>query len=109
MSRFYASIEGSRGEATRQGTPATGIVAHPRGWNLGVRVTGYPAQASDRDTFAVDITGGSHGRRTSIQLGDVTELEGGGIVVALAPAFGGGVFRFGPNGEPIEASEEATA
>jgi hypothetical protein len=39
----------------------------------------------------------------------VTELEGGGIVVALAPAFGGGVFRFGPNGEPIEASEEATA
>lgn len=65
MSRFYASIRGHRGEATREGTPASGIIAHPRGWNLGVRVTGMTASgvdegASDRDAFVVDLTGGSN-------------------------------------------------
>jgi len=38
MSHFYASIKGSRGEATRLGTPNSGIKGHIRGWNLGVRV-----------------------------------------------------------------------
>lgn len=71
MSRFYGSLHGARGEATRQGTAASGIIAHPRGWDLGVRVTGMPASGvdadaedgpkADRDAFVVDITNGSNG------------------------------------------------
>jgi len=38
MARFYASIQGNRGEATRMGTPTSGISGHVRGWNVGVRV-----------------------------------------------------------------------
>ena len=38
MSRFYGSLQGSRGEATRQGTRASGITSHTRGWNIGARV-----------------------------------------------------------------------
>ena len=38
MARFYASIQGNRGEATRMGTPGSGIEGHIRGWNTGVLV-----------------------------------------------------------------------
>ena len=38
MARYYASIHGNRGEATRMGTPNSGIQAHVRGWDVGVKV-----------------------------------------------------------------------
>lgn len=38
MARFYSSIQGNRSEATRMGTPASGISGHIRGWNIGARV-----------------------------------------------------------------------
>ena len=38
MSRFYASIQGNKGEATRQGTPNSGIIGHIRGWDIGGKV-----------------------------------------------------------------------
>ena len=38
MARFYASIQGNRGEATRMGSANSGIEGHIRGWHLGVRV-----------------------------------------------------------------------
>lgn len=57
MSRFYASIQGNRGEVTRQGTAKSGINAHPRGWDLGVRVRGYAD--GDDNVFAVWLTSGS--------------------------------------------------
>ena len=60
MSHFYADIKGSRGAATRCGTPASGIGAHPRGWNVGVRVVGGVNDAGE-DEFLVYATGGSNG------------------------------------------------
>lgn len=39
MSRFYGSLNGSRGVATRQGTEKSGISGHIRGWNVGAYVT----------------------------------------------------------------------
>lgn len=61
MSHFYADIEGSRGRATRCGSQSSGIEAHPRGWNVGVRVRGYVNDAG-QDEFHVYATGGSNGR-----------------------------------------------
>lgn len=57
MSRFYASIKGSRGEATRQGTPKSGITGHVRGWDFGIKVVGQDIDGTDK--FWVYLTSGS--------------------------------------------------
>lgn len=90
MSRFYGSLQGTRGEATRQGHRS--IVGHIRGWNLGARVTGFPASErgidgdSERDAFVVDVTGGStDGFPTLYGALTVSETRGGArrIVVSV--------------------------
>lgn len=58
MSRFYASIQGARGEATRQGHANTGITGHIRGWNIGARVDMSVDEAGN-DVVRVFKTGGS--------------------------------------------------
>lgn len=70
MSRFYASIEGSAGEATRQGTANSGIRGHVRGWDSGVRVYGR-TDAEGRDTFDVYATSGSNGHGSDRLLGTI--------------------------------------
>ncbi len=47
MSRFYASIQGNRSAATRQGTAASGIAGHIRGWDIGVKVEGHDYDGED--------------------------------------------------------------
>lgn len=71
MSRYYASIQGERGEATRQGHRT--ISGHIRGWNLGVRVDGY--SVDDSDAFDVFLTSGSNGGYTLL-LGTVMIVDG---------------------------------
>lgn len=61
MSRFYASIKGARGEATRQGTPASGIHGRIRGWDVGVSIEGRAD--GDADVFNIFVTDGSNGFR----------------------------------------------
>ena len=76
MSRFYASIQGNRGEATRQGHN-TGIKGHIRGWNLGVKVCGY-VDPQGRDVFKVYRTAGSNhrdGDRLLCTITDDPDLE----------------------------------
>jgi len=41
MARFYGDVQGNRGEATRMGTPSSGISAHIRGWDVGINVQCY--------------------------------------------------------------------
>ena len=80
MSRFYAQIQGNRGEATRMGTPNSGIFGHIRGWNLGASVSGYPALGgadTGRDEFEVRVTGGSNGHASSFGIAVVLEPEVG--------------------------------
>lgn len=62
MSQFYASIQGSRGEATRQGGKASGITGHIRGWSIGARV--IVEHENGKDVVRVYKTAGSsgHGR-----------------------------------------------
>jgi hypothetical protein len=62
MSRFYGSMNGNRGEATRQGSTNSGITCHARGWDIGIEVRGY-VNEEGKDEFRVFITGGSN-RRT---------------------------------------------
>lgn len=73
MSRFYASIQGNRGEATRTGSANSGIVGHIRGWNVGVHVVVGPKCGNeDMDECCIYLTGGSNGRSDSILLGRFT-------------------------------------
>ena len=38
MSHFYGNMKGNRGEITRCGAKSSGLRAHVRGWEVGVRV-----------------------------------------------------------------------
>ena len=58
MSHFYGSMQGSRGQATRCGTPKSGIDAHIRGWKIGARVR-LRVDADGRDIMEVYKTAGS--------------------------------------------------
>lgn len=74
MSRFYASIQGSRGEATRVGTKNSGLSGHIRGWNVGCRVH-LSTNDKDEDVCTVILTGGSNGSKREVQLGTFTEKD----------------------------------
>lgn len=60
MSRFYASIQGCRGEATRQGSAKSGIEGHIRGWDVGVKVFCDVSEEGE-DVCTVYLTSGSNG------------------------------------------------
>lgn len=80
MSRFYGSIQGGRGEATRQGHSASGIHGHIRGWRSGVRIIGR-AETTDGgenyDVFDVFATSGSNGKHRDVWIGEVTTNDYG--------------------------------
>jgi hypothetical protein len=59
MAHFYGDLQGSRGEATRCGTKASGIDAHIRGWHTGVSVR--LAHVDGVDVVRVYRTSGSSG------------------------------------------------
>jgi hypothetical protein len=87
MARYYGSMKGGRGEVTRTGTPSSGITSHPRGWNIGVKVEGYPSVGdSTRDEFDVTLTGGSHDGAAYVPLVVVREtLDGNRMVRHFTP------------------------
>lgn len=58
MARFYASIQGNRGEATRIGSKDSGIEGHIRGWNIGGRVCCFVGENGE-DRVQISLTGGS--------------------------------------------------
>ena len=60
MARFYASIQGNRGQVTRMGSASSGIEGHIRGWNLGVRVEMDTDPATGNDRLTVYRTSGSN-------------------------------------------------
>ncbi len=72
MSRFYASIKGNKGEATRQGSEASGLDAHIRGWDCGIRITAV-VNPDGKDCFRVFKTGGSNDSTNTELIAKVTE------------------------------------
>lgn len=69
MARFRATIQGSRGEASRLGGAKTGINAKVNGWDAGIQVVA--CEINGRDCFEVFHTGGSNGAMTRVYIGAV--------------------------------------
>lgn len=82
MSRFYATIQGGRGAASRQGHTSSGITGHIRGWRSGVRVWGHDRDGVD--VFHVTLTGGSAGAAADRHLGTVELVDGEPVFVPPA-------------------------
>ena len=59
MARFYGELQGSRGRASRLGTLTSGLQAHIRGWDIGVKVF-CATNAAGKDEITVWRTGGSN-------------------------------------------------
>lgn len=74
MSQFYASIQGNRGQATRQGTKKSGLEGHIRGWNLGARVWMF-VDGDGQDRCQIVLTGGSNGRYSDKVIGQFTKED----------------------------------
>ena len=74
MSRFYASIQGSRGEATRQGGKESGITGHIRGWNIGASVFCYVNDEGE-DVVRVSLTSGSSYEGHNEMIGEYTRKD----------------------------------
>jgi hypothetical protein len=73
MAHFYGSMKGQRGERTACGTKSSGMSAHVRGWEHGVRIVAshYDTQVGKPDTFAVYMTTGSNATGPDVYLGEV--------------------------------------
>jgi hypothetical protein len=72
MSHFYASMKGARGQATRCGSKQSGIFAHIRGWNFGVRVE--LVHVGGKDAVRLYQTSGTNGGK-EWKIGAWTEDE----------------------------------
>lgn len=91
MARFYASIQGNRGEASRMGTPASGIHGHIRGWNVGARVACYTVPDGtddDADAVSVSLSQGSSGGRSYWPVAYAEHRDGETTIRVLDPATG---------------------
>ena len=73
MAQFYATIRGSRGEASRMGGKDSGITGHVRGWDVGARV--QMVHRNGEDVCHVYLTGGSGGGSSERYLGTYTKED----------------------------------
>jgi hypothetical protein len=77
-------MQGDRKEVTRKGTANSGIRAHIRGWDVGVKVVGKVYGKTKKqegyDYFEIFATGGSNGKNPSQKLGTVRLSETDGTV-----------------------------
>lgn len=72
MAHFYGDMRGNRGMVTRMGTPRSGMTAHIRGWNFGVRVVIH-VDGAGRDYVRIYRTGGSNGSVTDALVTEFTD------------------------------------
>lgn len=61
MARFRGTLRGSRGVASRLGTPNSGLTVQANGWDVGVTVELTATAAGDE--VRIYATGGSNGSR----------------------------------------------
>ena len=72
MAHFYGSMQGNKGEVTRCGTKKSGMTAHIRGWNIGVKVNIRHDKETGKDNYTIYETGGSNGGSETL-IGDLGE------------------------------------
>ena len=85
MARFYGVLRGQAGEATRLGSPRSGLTVEGRGWDAGVKVHGYTN--GDADEFDIFLTGGSNGSTPTKHLGTLRPNDNGEFVFHLTDRF----------------------
>jgi len=73
MSQFYGSMEGNRGQVIRTGTKNSGLRAHVRGQNVGVKVF-IEHTADGKDYIEVWETGGSNNSSAKTLLAKVYDI-----------------------------------
>ena len=73
MARFYADIQGNRGEGTRCGTKKSGIGGHIRGRNIGCSVDILYDKDKEKDVMTVYLTSGSNGHTEKV-IGEFEEV-----------------------------------
>lgn len=78
MAQFYGEIKGARGETSRTGNKVSGMTAHIRGWDIGVRVV--LTHENGKDRVQVYRTTGNHENRTMYRLVDIAEGDQPGTV-----------------------------
>lgn len=66
MARFWGSLKGRKGEATRLGDSNSGLKAQINGWDLGIEV--QVEAEDDKDVFEIWITSGSRRQRAAMFL-----------------------------------------
>jgi hypothetical protein len=54
MSKFYGTVEGNRGEATRCGTPKSGITTQAASWKGAIRTVVF-VDDQGRDAYRVEM------------------------------------------------------
>ncbi len=74
MAHFRATIKGTRGLASRLGTPKSGLAVEANGWHTGIRVYA-DVSADGADRFYVELTGGSNGGGFPVVLGTFTRKD----------------------------------
>ena len=74
MSQFYASVTGSRGSTvTKTGDKQTGIFAHIRGWNIGIKVNCSHDKKTGKDIITVYKSSGSTDAKRDKFVGEYTD------------------------------------
>lgn len=73
MARFYGSMQGTRGQATRMGSAKSGFDAHIRGWTVGVRV--QLRDEEGHDVVYIYETGGSNGHSSERLIAKLTSAK----------------------------------
>jgi len=60
MSHFYCEVKGQGKKCvTAGGTKNSGMIAHIRGWDIGIKVKLYHNEKTNTDCFIIYQTGGS--------------------------------------------------
>ena len=81
MARYRGTIQGHRGEASRLGTPISGLIAHADGWDIGARVKVRPCGYDpDKDEVEIYLTAGSNAMGRGVIVG--TFVRDGERIVA---------------------------
>jgi hypothetical protein len=76
MARFYGELKGARGRASRLGTASSGMSAHIRGWDVGVRVQ-LSMGPDGNDLVQIWATGGSNGLTNERLIAELTLASNG--------------------------------
>ena len=72
MAQFHGKMKGARGEVSRLGNKVSGMTAHLRGWNIGVRIE-LTHTGAGKDRVVVYRTTGSSGGGGSVKMMEFQE------------------------------------